>query len=229
MARAADYLDLDVWKDEIQITDTTQDARLGRYITRASRTLDRWCQVVPGFFATAGETAVARYYDIDTQRARRSAADVMFDADSYESWLFQATPCLLYVEPFVELTSLKTDEDGDGVYEVTWDTSDYRLGPANAVALGDPYRVIEVNRDTGRYVFPVGRRRVEATCRWGWPSVPPSIEEATSLLANRLRNRGKTPEGVMGSEERGFISLKEMDPDIKSILAAGRFIELEPF
>lgn len=228
MPHAADYLDLDVWKDEIQVTDTTQDARLGRYITRASRTLDRWCQVVPGFFAAAGETAAARYFDVHGDPLSRADWDAI-EAGAYESWLYRGTPSLLLVDPFVQMTSLKTDEDGDGVYEVTWATTDYRLGPANAAAYGEPYRVIEVNRDTGSYVFPIGQRRIEATCRWGWPTVPESIQEATSLLANRLRNRGKTPEGVMGSEERGFISLKEMDPDIKSILVAGRFLELVPF
>jgi hypothetical protein len=120
------------------------------------------------------------------------------------------------------VTTLKTDEDGDGTYEVTWASTDYVLYPLD----GPPYREIEVNRTLGRYAFPVGQATVQIAGTWGQAAtVPPDVERATVLLAHRLVNRAKTPEGIMGSLDQGFVQMRDLDPDVKAI--AAHYVDVE--
>ena len=58
-------------------------------------------------------------------------------------------------DDIVSLTALATDEDDDGTYERTWDTTDYVLEPANAALDGEPYTRIRA-KSNGRWSFPVG-------------------------------------------------------------------------
>lgn len=64
-------------------------------------------------------------------------------------------------------TSLKTDADGDGVYETTWAASDYTLLPLNAVADERPYTKIET-APKGTHAFPLITASVEIVGRWGY-------------------------------------------------------------
>ena len=60
---------------------------------------------------------------------------------------------LLYVDDLLSVTTLKTDDDWDGVYETTWTASDYILEPRNNALRGRPYRQIRVNVN-GDTAFP---------------------------------------------------------------------------
>ena len=69
-------------------------------------------------------------------------------------------------------------------------------------------------------MFPAGQRTVEIAGSWGEAAtVPADVERATIVLAHRLANRAKTPEGIMGNTEAGFVRLAEVDPDVMALLA----------
>lgn len=60
--------------------------------------------------------------------------------------------------------------------------------------------------------------RVRVTARWGWPTVPSEISEATLLHANRLFARAKSPAGVVGTAEWGQIRLTRSDADVMDLI-----------
>ena len=74
----------------------------------------------------------------------------------------------------VDVGGLATDEDGDRVFEDTWDESDYLLHPANADPTGghdlsSPYTGLLVDTEAGdRGVFAAGIRRVRIAGEWGY-------------------------------------------------------------
>lgn len=189
---AADYTTLVLFKAALQITSSDRDADFMTCITAASRGVDRLTRRRDGDFAAQ---TLTRYFDGEHQDR-------------------------LWVPPLQSITTLKTDEDGDGTFEVTWAVTggyrDYILYPLN----GPPYRLIAVESSNGRYEFPVGQKTVEIAGSWGeYSTVPADIARATIILANRLANRGKTPEGIMGNTEAGFMRLAQVDPDVMALLA----------
>lgn len=118
------------------------------------------------------------------------------------------------------VTSLKTDEDGDRVYEVTWATTDYDLEPFDAANQipPRPYRTIRLTPD-GLNEFPTIRRSVEIVGNWGWATVPDAVEEACLILATRLYERKNAPFGIAGSSELGQATLlPRNDPDVRALL-----------
>ncbi len=95
---------------------------------------------------------------------------------------------LLKVDDLVSITTLKTDEDGDRVYEKTWTTGDYDLEPFNAALDGRPYTKIRVQPE-GDYLFPTVAKSVEINGVWGWSAVPVKVKEACLIQAARLFKR----------------------------------------
>jgi hypothetical protein len=122
------------------------------------------------------------------------------------------------------ITGLATDNDGDRVYEVAWDTDlDFYLGPEGALAGGTPYWFVELDR-LGRYTFPVARRSVQITGTWGYSeSIPPLVEQATLRLVGRNYSLRQAPLGVAGSGETGFIRV-QTDRDVEEMLAEYRLV-----
>lgn len=189
---AADYTTVVKLKAALQMTGTDRDTDLGYIVTAASRAIDRLTRRRDGDFA----------------------------AQTLTKYFAGEDGSLLWVPPLLSITTLKTDEDGDGTFEVTWSVAggnrDYILTPLN----GPPYTRIDVDRTNGRYMFPVGQRTVEIAGSWGVAStVPADIERATIILASRLANRAKTPEGIMGNTEAGFVRLAQVDPDVMALVA----------
>lgn len=126
----------------------------------------------------------------------------------------------VWIDDLDTLTELRTDADGDGVYETVWAASDYALGPANAPELGMPWTRIEV-RPGGRYLFPLRRDSVQVTGRFGWGTTPTAIRSATQLLAHRLLRRVReSPHGVLGFGADGAaVRVLASDPDVEALLA----------
>ena len=128
---------------------------------------------------------------------------------------------LLFIDDLVSVSALVTDDDGDGTYEHTWTTSDYRLLPTNAALLGGwPYSMIEI-KAFGSYVFPEGiRDGVKITGTFGWSAVPKPIAQACAMQTDRLYRRYKAILGVSGTSSIGQITLQipKFDPDIEALI-----------
>ena len=80
------------------------------------------------------------------------------------------------------ITVIREDRDGDRVYEVTRDSTDYLYWPANAEpqsANGIPYNAILADPEGVRPDFPAGLRRVQITGEWGYRKL--SRDSGTTL------------------------------------------------
>ncbi len=82
---------------------------------------------------------------------------------------------VLHVPDLISVTTLKTDEDRDRVYELTWGNGDYLLYPLNAEPQqpwGRPYTRVLVDTESGsRPAFPSGKATVELNGSWGFRQV----------------------------------------------------------
>jgi hypothetical protein len=134
---------------------------------------------------------------------------------------------LLYTDDYTSITALKTDDSGDGVYNVTWQATDYNEAPYNADLDSKPYTSIETAAN-GDYGFPITiKKGVELEAAFGYATTtPPGIQEACILTVNRLKWRRDTPGGASGAVSMGQINMVVMrlrqDPDIMDLL--GPFI-----
>jgi hypothetical protein len=114
--------------------DASDQAEILRVLAAASRETDDYCQ--RAFYAESG----ARYYD-------GSGAPSLWLPQSREGDL-------------LTVTTLKVDEDGDGVFETTLAANtDYWTWPDNT----SPKNRIDLNPNGQLSAFPEGRRRVEIT------------------------------------------------------------------
>lgn len=122
------------------------------------------------------------------------------------------------VDDLVSVTTLATDEDGDRTHEITWDTTDYRLLPINAVADGQPYTSIAADLLTGRYQFPGHVGAVKLVGSFGYAAVPVPIREATLRLGQRLYGLRDALLGLGGARETGFAVVVPEDGDLQRLL-----------
>ena len=129
------------------------------------------------------------------------------------------------VDDLQSITTLKTDSDGDGVFDVTWESTDYQLNPLNGIAGGitTPYTQV---RAIGQYLFPIYEPRnvnsneasVQITGVWGWSSVPTAVKQACIILSMRQFKRYDSPTGVMGFGDLGVMRVGRVDPDVEKLL-----------
>lgn len=124
----------------------------------------------------SGEAGVRRLTGRSFEQVQTAAARVFAPEDStlvlpHDLW---TTTDLL----------VKTDEDGDGVFETTWSSTDYELLPLNRMRDGEDW-VYEEIRATGSRAFPVSSSRagtVQVTAKWGWEVIPADVKWATCIL-----------------------------------------------
>jgi hypothetical protein len=139
--------------------------------------------------------SVSRWIDgyCDRVFARRTATMQVDTCGAYS----------LKTPDLVSVTTLKTDDDADGVFENTWSVTDYELQPVNAAAQleSEPYTALAA---VGSRLFPVrysraGRRpRAQIVGVFGWPSLPSGVSTAAGLLAADYLAAGGMKFGVMG-------------------------------
>lgn len=124
------------------------------------------------------------------------------DAEDVQRYYSPLDPDFLSIDDLAELTSLKTDEDGDGTFEVTWAGNDYVLEPLNAALDAEPYTGIRVH-PTGAHRFPTRYpRAVEVSGKFGWPAVPPQVVEACWIVVEQLIQRKRSmPMGFLVAAE----------------------------
>lgn len=122
-------------------------------------------------------------------------------------------------DDIVSVTTIKTSSAADGVFDVTWQATDYQLEPLNGIAGG-----IVVPRDliraVGDYTFPINgaEATVQVTGTFGFPSVPTAIRQATIILASRIFKRNDSPLGVAGFGDLGVIRVGRIDPDVEAMI-----------
>lgn len=119
------------------------------------------------------------------------------------------------------VTAFKTDEAGDGTFEITWAAGDYQLLPFNRPDGGPHTSVAAI----ASRQFPVrwsrsGRAdRVEITGIWGWPTIPHTVRQACLIQSSRILKRRHSPEGVIGPSEFGVVRVStRLDPDVQQLL-----------
>lgn len=214
---AADYCTLNELKEWLRAAIPTGDATLNGVltlcITDASRIVDGLCGLPDGAFAAQTAT---KTFDL------LAAEDLYWTRDPWRPDAYEYVGARVPIPPLQSITSLTTDEDGDGVYEVTWSTTDYRLDPAD----GPPYRSLVINDVTGTHTFPTGARRVRVAGSWGVSaSVPGPIRRITMELAARKWQRANAPFGVMGSVDTGVVRVGSDEEAAKKALAAAGYID----
>ena len=163
-------------------------------LIRAINTASRNIEVYCGrWFYAAAQT---RYYDTD------------FDD-------------LVFTDDIISITSLKTDADSDGVYETTWQTSDYILLPrdaANEVPPGS-YRRIQ-RAPNGSYYFPQAPDAIQIVGSFGYSAIPSPVNSACLIHAFECFKRKDQPNMIAGTTEYGAIRKKAgMDADAMMYLA----------
>lgn len=106
---------------------------------------------------------------------------------------------------------LATDEDGDGVYETTWDSANYELQPLNGIVdgwAGWPYYKIRGIRQS----FPINgceRAPIQVTAKWGWAAVPGPVHQACLILGAEALKLKESVFGVGGYGQFGIIKVRD--------------------
>jgi hypothetical protein len=119
----------------------------------------------------------------------------------------------------VSISTLKTDDNGDGTYETTWSASNYQLCPVNAASRGaysEPYTEIDLLNGTS---FPSavasGREYlIQVTGVWGWPAVPVEVKQAARILIAEVAKLQDAPLGVAGASEFGVFRVPSQMPPV---------------
>ncbi len=164
--------------------------------------------------------------DVKLERAITAASRAIDNYCSRQFWQFVGARRFdacdrwwLNVGDLASITSLKTDDNGDGTFETTWAATDYQLLPLNPAAgpEAEPYH--QAHAVAGR-TFPLpsganGRQGlIEVTGTFGWAAVPEAVRQACLLIATRVVKRKDSPEGVSGFDEFGVIRISSRDdPD----------------
>lgn len=190
MTVPAVYVTADALKSSLSMDGFTfADADIAQQLATASRAVDMVCD--------------RRFYLLDPSN----------DQVRYYTPL---RPVTQEIDDLVGLTSLATDQDGDGVFETTWELhTDFELAPDNADLDGRPWERI-VLKQRSRSQFPVGMpRSVEVTGSFGWTTVPDGVVTLTAILASRLLQRVRmAPFGVVAMGVENAARIVKEDPDL---------------
>lgn len=189
MAISNGYCTLNEVKAALRITDNTDDTLLENAIEGASRRIDGYCG--------------RRFY-------QQNATLSLYAIDSYT---------LPTQDDLYSVTTLKTDDDGDGSFETTWTSGvDYQVEPLDAVITGQPIRTITA---IGGKTFPLFSLPALPSAQivgvWGWSSIPDDVREACVLLAMRGFARYNAALGVVGFADMA-IQVRAIDPDVRDFL-----------
>ena len=122
--------------------------------------------------------------------------------------------------------TITSSTGADGVFDVTWKTTDYQLEPLNGVSNGQavPFTRIRAIQD---YLWPVagGEATVRIAGVYGFPSIPLVITQAAVLQSSRIFTRLQSPLGVAGFGEMGVVRVtRALDPDVAALVEPYRRI-----
>jgi len=124
---------------------------------------------------------------------------------------------VLNTDDLTSVTTLKIDNDGDGVFEQTWtQNTNYQLrvgdGQFNQLSFGElkPFTQVQVIGGSSffPFVFPyVHLDRVQITGVFGWPQVPPVVAQAALIIASDWFKLKDAPWGVAGIADVGVVHI----------------------
>jgi len=122
--------------------------------------------------------------------------------------------------------TITSSTGADGVFDVTWKTTDYQLEPLNGVSNGQavPFTRIRAIQD---YLWPTagGEATVRVRGVFGFPSIPLVITQAAVLQSSRIFTRLQSPLGVAGFGEMGVVRVtRALDPDVAALVEPYRRI-----
>ena len=131
----------------------------------------------------------------------------------------------MLTDDIVSITTLQTDDNGDGSYETTWTAgTDYVLAPSNNALDGWPYTEIDTSVTAPR-AFPTGvYRGTKVVGVFGWPAVPSAVVQAAVIQANAVWMSRSSGFGIIGSQELGGIlrQTRALHPESQVLLDAYR-------
>jgi hypothetical protein len=188
------YVELEDLKKTISLDGLQNyDLDVGDVLDAASRKVDEFCG--------------RRFYlDVDANQVRYYSPD---------------DPYTLRIDDISVITTLKSDDAGDGTFENTWTlNTDYVREPLNAASDLEPWSKLCVH-PSGAHFFPTGfPRSVELTGQFGWPAVPSPVRTATKMVAHRfLKRLREAPHGVVGFGMDGaVVRMMSIDPDVEDLL-----------
>lgn len=203
MAWEPDYVTVALARDFLNMkpeNNVQLDARLARAITSASRAIDLFTNRQFGQLAAVEPRYYTPWYDSDLRR-----------------WVCEIDDTFGTAGFAVDL-----DLGDDDTYSTTLTSSDWILRPRNAASKLRPYTQLAIKSSASQ---PMRRAdSVRVIEKWGWTSVPTTIEEACLLQVNRLNWRKDAPQGVAGSPENGseIRLLAKLDPDVEVMLKSYR-------
>lgn len=172
------YMDLDALMDAAGDTTQTHIPEWERAILAASRQIDLWC---------------GRFFYLDTAPSARTynASDRTCTCTGD----FASTSGVI----------VKTDVDGDGVFETVWTSGQWQAQSDSVPNMpfvrfnGWPWTQITTTTRTRE--FPVSGRTpsIEVTATWGWGAVPVAVEQACESLATLYyRSKDSSSGGMIG-------------------------------
>lgn len=193
------YIDLAGFHSRYTIgdTDTSRDATIENIIEAVSREIDNKCHRV--FYSTTDD----------------------------ETRVFTATtPLSVYPwDDVLGITTLKTDDDNDGIFEQTWAADDYITHPIGH----SPITWIEPSGRGSLLRFPSYRNSVQITGTFGYCqiiNVPKPISEACYIQSHRIFKRIEAPFGVIGGNDFGTpVIITKFDGDVESLISP--YVKLE--
>ncbi len=190
MAIENGYCTLAEVKSALRISDSTDDSLLEKAIEGASRRIDGY---------------TGRFFYQQTATIQLYARDIY---------------ALQLQNDLVSITTLKTDDEGDGTFNTTWTANtDYQLQPLNAVLQSRPYnRIVAVGGKTFPIMILPDLPGVEINGVWGWSAIPDDVREACVLLSMRGFARYNAALGVVGFADMA-IQVRSVDPDVRDLLS----------
>ena len=190
------YASLAMFKASVGISDSQDDIALQNVLDATDTLIDLYCDRKTGF-GTATET---RYYNA-------------------QAWDY------VLIDDLVSVTTLTTDDLGDGTYSTSWTiNTDYNLSPPNAALDGWPYTQIDASVTYPKN-FPYDiYRGVKVVGVFGWPAVPQAVKQAALIQAGAVWSSRTSPFGVIGSADLGGIlrQTRALHPEAQVLLESFR-------
>jgi len=186
------YCTLDVFKGELNVTDTVDDTRLERVVETVSRAIDEYCGQF--FYDTGDVSDQTRYF---TAKPTRRGIVVP-------------------VDPVQTVTTVSVATVDGGQYAGRPSTQ-WVLEPRNNAVSSRPYESIRFPK-LRFHMVPDG---VEVVGRFGWAAIPSQVTEACLIQASRIQKRKDAPFGIadVPSIDGGGMRLSaRLDPDVELLL-----------